>query len=53
LYDDFAFATREGLIPDVKRDSGQVEIDFNFVLTIADANSGDGVVHRQRVETAE
>jgi catechol 1,2-dioxygenase len=53
LHDDFAFATREGLIPDVKRRDAQAEIDFDFLLTIADTKAGDGVVHRQRVEAAE
>jgi predicted RNA-binding protein with TRAM domain len=53
LHDDFAFATRESLIPDIKRRDGQAEIEFDFVLTVADAKAGDGVVHRQRVEAAE
>jgi hypothetical protein len=43
----------EGLIPEVKRMGEQAEIDFDFVLTIADAQAGDGVVHRQRVAAAE
>ena len=53
LHDDFAFATRESLIPEVKRSSRQAEIEFDFLLTIADAKAGDGVVHRQRVEAAQ
>ena len=32
VHDDFAFATREGLIPELKRSGGEAEIRFDFSL---------------------
>ncbi len=64
LYDDFAFATREGLIPEILRhkdpksikerglDAPFAEIEFDFTLTHASKSAeGDGV-HRRRVQAA-
>ena len=60
LHDDFAFGTREGLIPAVKRieDLGQIQeqgvdgpfasIDFDFVLSPMDDGLIDSTVERQR-----
>jgi catechol 1,2-dioxygenase len=62
LYDDFAFATREGLIPKILRheDAKKLkekelnapfsEIEFDFTLTAL--TKSDDVVHRRRVEAA-
>jgi catechol 1,2-dioxygenase len=64
LYDDFAFATREGLIPKIvhqsdaskSREKGLnapfAEIEFDFTLTRATASDLDDGVHRRRVEAA-
>ena len=62
--DDFAFATREGLIPKIvhQNDANKIrekgvnapfaEIEFDFSLTRASAPALDDVVHRRRVEAA-
>jgi catechol 1,2-dioxygenase len=64
LYDDFAFATREGLIPDVRRvddaaairDRGlnapYAEITFDFVLNNEVDGVPETVVHREHAEAA-
>ena len=64
LHDDFAFATRDGLIPEVRRsaDPAEVrarglnasfaEITFNFVLHPARADVLDTVVMRPHAEAA-
>jgi catechol 1,2-dioxygenase len=64
LYDDFAFATREGLIPKIVRQSDAAkirerglnapfaEIDFDFTLTRVGQTVEDDAVHRRRVEAA-
>lgn len=64
LYDDFAFATREGLIPKIvhQSDANKIrekglnapfaEIEFDFTLTRVSAAALDDVVHRRRVEAA-
>jgi catechol 1,2-dioxygenase len=64
LYDDFAFATREGLIPKIVRheDAKKMkdrelntpfsEIEFDFTLTGITAKDAEDVVHRRRVEAA-
>lgn len=63
LYDDFAFATREGLIPKIVRQNDPnkirekglnapfAEIEFDFTLTRSEA-APDDTVHRRRVEAA-
>ncbi len=55
LHDDFAFATRDGLIPDIKRHKGaepHAEIDFDFVLQPEVAGAPGTVVKRERVQGA-
>ena len=64
LYDDFAFATREGLIPKIVRheDTKKMkekelntpfsEIEFDFTLTGIAKKDAEDVVHRRRVEAA-
>jgi catechol 1,2-dioxygenase len=64
LYDDFAFATREGLIPEIvhQSDANKIkekglntpfdEIEFDFALTPASTAALDDTVHRRRVEAA-
>ncbi len=64
LHDDFAFATREGLIPEVRRvnDPAAIrerglgdpfaEITFDFVLNQAVENVPDTVVHREHAQAA-
>jgi len=64
LYDDFAFATREGLIPEILRhkdpksikekglDAPFAEIEFDFNLTYASQFAEDDGVHRRRVQAA-
>jgi catechol 1,2-dioxygenase len=64
LYDDFAFATREGLIPKIVRheDAKKMkkkelntpfsEIEFDFTLTSLTKKDAEDVVHRRRVEAA-
>jgi catechol 1,2-dioxygenase len=64
LYDDFAFATRDGLIPEVRRsaDPAEVrarglkapfaEITFDFVLHPERANAPNTVVTRAHAEAA-
>ena len=64
LYDDFAFATREGLIPKIVRQSNAnkirekglnapfAEIEFDFALTPMSKSVADDAVHRRRVEAA-
>lgn len=61
LDDDFAFATRDGLVPDIDviedREEGQrrgvagpfAQIEFDFTMTEARQGVGDGEVHRARV----
>jgi catechol 1,2-dioxygenase len=62
LYDDFAFATREGLIPKILRheDAKKMkekelntpfsEIEFDFTLTALSKKDAEDVVYRRRVE---
>jgi catechol 1,2-dioxygenase len=64
LYDDFAFATREGLIPKIVRqndankirqkglDTPFAEIEFDFTLKPVSKSAVDDVIHRRRVEAA-
>ena len=64
LYDDFAFATREGLIPKIARheDAKKMkekelntpfsEIKFDFTLTALAKKDAEEVVNRHRVEAA-
>jgi catechol 1,2-dioxygenase len=64
LHDDFAFATRDGLIPEVRRitDAAAIhardlnapfaEITFDFVLNRAVEDAPDTVVHRAHAEAA-
>ena len=64
LYDDFAFATREGLVPKIARQSDAnkirerglnapfAEIDFDFTLTRMSQSVPDDTVHRRRVQAA-
>jgi catechol 1,2-dioxygenase len=64
IYDDFAFATRDGLIPAVRRstdpaairargvDAPFAEITFDFVLNRAVEGAPDTVVHRAHAEAA-
>jgi catechol 1,2-dioxygenase len=64
LHDDFAFATRDGLIPDVRRTTDPAairargleapfaEITFDFVLSPAVAGAPDTVVQRAHAEAA-
>ena len=64
LHDDFALATRDGLIPDVQRveDPAAIraqglnepfaEIDFDFVLNPEVASLADTVVHRAHAKAA-
>jgi catechol 1,2-dioxygenase len=64
LYDDFAFGTRDELIPEVRRVSDPAaiharglnvpfaEITFDFVLNKAAAGLPDTVVHRAHAEAA-
>jgi catechol 1,2-dioxygenase len=64
LYDDFAFATREGLIPKIMRENDPnkirekglngpfAEIEFDFTMTRLSRTAPDDVVHRRRVEAA-
>ena len=47
--DDFAFATREGLIPPMKRTDGHVEIDFDITLTPLVDGEDNQVVDRRRL----
>lgn len=51
LHDDFAFATRDGLVPPITRHGGaspHAEITFDFVLQPAVAGAPDTVVRRDR-----
>ena len=51
LHDDFAFATRDGLVPPIVRRGGAssyAEITFDFVLQPAVAGAPDTVVQRDR-----
>jgi catechol 1,2-dioxygenase len=62
LHDDFAFATRDGLIPPLKRHNDSEEwlalgltapfitIDFNFTLQEGDPNAPNATVERERVQ---
>jgi catechol 1,2-dioxygenase len=64
LYDDFAFATREGLIPKILRhnDANKIrenglkapfaEIEFDFTLRPVSKSAADDTIHRRRVEAA-
>jgi catechol 1,2-dioxygenase len=64
LYDDFAFATREGLIPKIVRqnDANKIrekelkaafaEIEFDFTLRPVDKSAAHDIIHRRRVEAA-
>jgi hypothetical protein len=64
LYDDFAFATREGLIPKIVRQSDAnkirekglngpfAEIEFDFAMVPLSKSATDDAVHRRRVEAA-
>ena len=64
LYDDFAFATREGLIPKIARheDAKKMkekelntpfsEIEFDFTLTDLAKKDAEDAVNRRRVEAA-
>lgn len=64
LYDDFAFATREGLIPKIVRQNDPdkiremglnasfAEIEFDFTMTRLSQTVPDDVVQRRRVEAA-
>lgn len=64
LHDDFAFATRDGLIPELRRveDPAKIrergleapfaEITFDFVLNRAAENVPDTVVHREHAQAA-
>jgi catechol 1,2-dioxygenase len=64
LYDDFALATRDGLIPKVKRvedpaairerglDAPFAEISFDFVLNRATESAPDTIVHRDHALAA-
>ena len=47
--DDFAYATREGLIPPMKRVGDHVEIDFDIALTPLVAGEDNQVVARRRL----
>jgi catechol 1,2-dioxygenase len=49
VHDDFAYATREGLIPPMKRVGDHVEIDFDVVLTPLVAGEDNQVVDRRRL----
>ena len=49
LNDDFAYATREGLVPPMKRLDDHVEIDFDVVLTPLVAGEDNQVVDRRRL----
>lgn len=65
LYDDFAFATREGLIPEIVRQTDPkrmkekglntpfAEIEFDFTLTQAGKSAADNMVQRRRVEALQ
>ncbi|MFT4025663.1 MAG: dioxygenase [Novosphingobium sp.] len=46
--DDFAFGTRDGLLPVPKRSENQAEIHFDFRLQAAPANGGAGLSRRPR-----
>lgn len=51
LHEDFAFATRDGLIPEIVRHTGAepfAEIEFDFVLQPRVARAAETVVHRER-----
>ena len=64
LYDDFAFATREGLIPKIVRheDAKKMkekelntpfsEIEFDFTLAALAKKDAEDAVNRRRVEAA-
>jgi catechol 1,2-dioxygenase len=64
LYDDFAFATREGLIPKIVRqnDANRIrekglkaafaEIEFDFTLRPVGKSAAHDIIHRRRVEAA-
>jgi len=47
--DDFAFGTREGLLPTPDRSRGDAHITFDFVLARARSNADAGLSTRLRV----
>jgi len=49
-FDDFAFATRNGLVPAIERRDGAARIRFDFVLQESVAGAPETEVHRPRAE---
>ena len=47
--DDFAFATRDGLIPDIKRENGEAIIEFNFIMVASDKGVDYRLSGRERL----
>lgn len=47
--DDFAFGTREGLIPDIVRKDGQAEISFDIILVKKDKGADYQLSRRERL----
>lgn len=47
--DDFAFATRDGLIPDIKREGGVAKIEFDIVLVSSSKGSDYALSGRERM----
>jgi len=45
--DDFAYATREGLVPPIKRVGDHLEIDFDIALTPLVGGEDNQVVDRR------
>ncbi len=49
--DDFAFGTRQGLIPEIKRDGGEASIQFDIVLMKDDGQNSYELSGRDRLST--